>query len=80
MDPRMTMALLHPTRIEILICIMRAGGSVSRSQLTEEIGLSAGMARYHLQVLSGADLIVRLNGVRIPQIFGSQEAISGRWA
>jgi DNA-binding transcriptional ArsR family regulator len=48
-EPRLTRALSHPVRLEILNCLR--AGIASSSELAEELGARQGVVSYHAKVL-----------------------------
>lgn len=62
--PLAKQALSHPERLEMLAYITQKGSGADAVELAEALGLSVGKARYHLLVLSKADLIAETSEAR----------------
>lgn len=60
MDPLLVTALFHPKRAEILAYLMRTGTSCGSEQLAIVVDLPPHVAKYHLRVLTSADLTFRV--------------------
>jgi DNA-binding transcriptional ArsR family regulator len=56
LDPASMRTLAHPLRVR-LVALLRTDGPATASGLAERLGISSGLASYHLRALADADFI-----------------------